>query len=420
MKNSIGLLVALALTLCLVSFGPASFAAKDSAVARNSSGETSCHLTNQRLLSMRSAVGSSTAFGLKLFNVIPRKTDENLLVSPFSAYTALSMTLNGAGSTTREQMAGVLGVNSKLIDDLNTRNQNLIAALNDNKTVQMEIANALYADRSTPLEASFTDLCRKIYGAEARCEDFAAASTLKAINDWCKSKTHGKIASILDRLDPSMRMVLLNAIYFKGAWQDQFMELASRDDKFTTGSGRVVPVKMMNQEEHCLYYKGSNFAAAALPYVGRKQSMYIFLPDKGVDIKTFQSELTLANWMQWLQSFRTSRVDVSLPKFKMDYSRTLNDILSAMGMPDAFVSGKADFSRMMKAPTWIDLVLQKTYIDVNEKGTEAAAVTAVCLGGGMAPVSEPLVKFRVDRPFVFAIVDDRSQEILFIGTIAKP
>ena len=375
-----------------------------------------------RTLAMKIPTGSSsTNFALKLFSAAPNKANENVLVSPFSAFAALSMTLNGASGMTRQQMAGVLGINAGAVDELNQKNKALFAALNANKDVRLEIANAIYADSRTPFEKSFIELCRNFYGAEVHNADFADPATVKAINSWCETKTHGKIDKILDQLTPLEKMVLLNAIYFKGTWLHQFTKAFTKDDKFTLGSGEQIPVKMMHQLQDCLYYKGNNFAAVSLPYVGQQQSMFIFLPDHKVDLAALQAGLTQDNWTNWMQAFRMADIDLSVPRFKISYSARLNDALASMGMPDAFVEGSADFSNMIKQPTLVSRVLQKTYMDVNEEGTEAAAVTAVVMATRCAVMRpEPVVEFRVDRPFIAAIVDNQSKEILFIGTIVKP
>lgn len=365
---------------------------------------------------------NSTAFALKLFTRTPRKADENVLVSPFSAYAALSMTLNGAGGSTREQMASALGARGNAVDELNARNQSILADLNANKNVRMEIANAIYVDRHIPLAKSFIELCQRVYGAEAHNEDFADKATVRAINDWCDQKTHGKITRILDDLSPEEKMVLLNAIYFKGAWERQFPQALTVDDKFTSATGEKVAVKMMRQTQDYLYYKGNNFAALSLPYLGKSQSMYVFLPDHGVDLAAFQSQLTPDNWTRWMQAFRLSDVNVSMPRFKITFSDNLNETLKDLGITDAFSQAKANFSEMIKQGSmWISRVVQKTYMDVNEEGTEAAAVTAVLMAARAMPMRpEPIVEFKVDRPFIVALVDNQSNEILFLGTIARP
>jgi serpin B len=364
----------------------------------------------------------STDFSLKLFSEQTKGNTENVLVSPFSAYFALCMTLNGAGGKTREQMARVLGTSGGTVDRLNEHNAEVMKALSANDKVQLEIANAIYSDESTPFKKDFIDLCRRSYSADAHSENFASPAVVTKINAWCSQKTHGKIPEILKKLTPREKMVLLNAIYFKGSWQNQFQKSLTQDDQFTTLSGDKCPIKMMHQRGKSMYYRGSNFHSVSLPYAGERQRMYIFLPNPGVDMATFGGQFTRESWSSWMQSYHTADVNLALPKFKIEYSTELKDTLAAMGMGDAFHQG-ADFSNLIRPPAiaWISRVLQKTYMDVNEEGTEAAAVTAVVMAAHRAVARrEPVVEFRVDRPFVLALVDEPTNEILFLGSIVKP
>lgn len=376
---------------------------------------------NQRLLAMNTQENKSTSFAMSLFNELAKDETENVLISPFSAYAALSMTLNGADGATKEQMARTLGVTADAIDALNARNQKVFAALNANQKVQLEVANAVYSDKSTPFNPEFIELCKKVYSAEAQSANFSDESTVKAINDWCSKKTHGKITEILKKLSPSEKMVLLNAIYFKGSWEKQFDKTRTSDDKFTTGTGQKLPIRMMHQNGKLFYFADSEIESLMLPYAGGKQNMFLFLPPEGMKISEVRKRFTEANWKQWMQSYRPREVNLSLPRFTIKFSGKLNDALKAIGMPDAFSESKANFKKMIAAPIWISQVLQKTYMDVNEEGTEAAAVTAVVMITKSA-MSRPesVVEFRVDRPFVLALADSESGEILFLGSIVKP
>jgi serine protease inhibitor len=374
-------------------------------------------------LERSSMQSTSTDFSLKLFREQAKDKTENLLVSPFSAYFALSMVLNGAGGKTREQMAEVLGTTADQVDQMNEKNAEIMKALSANEKIQLEIADAIYSDKDVPFKKEFIETCERFYQAEAHSEDFGNPDVVTQINAWCSQKTHGKITEILKKLDKSETMVLLNAIYFKGTWQDKFPKTATKDDQFTTPSGSKVPIRMMHETEKAAYFEGSNFRSVALPYAGGKQRMYIFLPNQGVDIKAFAGEFTKDSWSQWNKSYRSTQVILSLPKFKIEYSTELTGTLKAMGMADAFHRG-ANFSNLIspdKGMAWISRVLQKTYMDVNEEGTEAAAVTAVMvatMSAYHAPIQQ--VEFRVDRPFVIALVDEPTDEILFLGSIVKP
>ncbi|MBX9723797.1 MAG: serpin family protein [Candidatus Obscuribacterales bacterium] len=364
---------------------------------------------------------TNSDFALNLFAQSTKQKTGNVLVSPFSAFAALSMTLNGAEGKTRSEMAKSLGLSNDNLDELNKRNEATFAALNKNTKVQIEIANAIYADKSTPFKQSFIELCKKSYGAEIHNENFADPKTVDAINSWCKAKTHGKIDSILDKLNSLEKMVLINAIYFKGTWQNQFHKSQTGDDKFTDENGAVLPIKMMHQNETFSYFKDQNFAAVDLPYLGHNQSLLVFLPDKNTTLSTVQARFNKDNWKLWMNAFQPTTINLSLPKFKIEYSTQLNEALKSLGMADAFDSKTANFSGMIDQPTWIGRVLQKTFMEVNEEGTEAAAATAVTMMSRSVQfqAKEP-VEFRVDRPFIVALVDKETQEILFLGTIQKP
>jgi serine protease inhibitor len=364
---------------------------------------------------------TSTDFSLKLFGEQAKGKTKNVVVSPFSAYVALSMVLNGAAGKTREEIAGVLGVSADAVDGVNARIAKAMKSLSGTGTVQLDIANAVYSDKSTPFRKDFIEACERNYGAEAQSIDFSGPSVLKLINAWCNEKTHGKIAEILNNLTGDEKMVLLNAIYFKGSWQEKFPASSTKDDIFVTLDGSKSPVKMMRHMRDTMYYKGADFSSVALPYAGGKQRMYIFLPDPGVKLAAFEGEFTKKNWSRWMGSYTNAHAFLSLPKFKIEYSTELGSTLKTMGMADAFEQ-RADFSKMVSPPAkaWISRVLQKTYMDVNEEGTEAAAATAVFMGEKSMIVREEFIPFRVDRPFVLALVDQPTNEILFLGAIVKP
>jgi serpin B len=363
---------------------------------------------------------NSTEFSLKLFQHVAANNSKNVLVSPFSAYEALSMTANGASGSTKAAMAKVLGIASESFESVNTRNQSVLNALNSNDKVQMEIANAIYADNRTPFKAKFIDLCSKFYQAEAKSENFADPSTVIKVNSWCDKKTHGKIKRILDSLKPEEKMVLLNSVYFKGAWENAFKVEETQPQDFTLLSDSTKQVPMMHKSFSPGYLRGDGFQAVSIPYAGKQQVMYVFLPAKGTDIGKFEQKFTLENWQQWLNGFRPSKVNLAMPKYKVEFSTELKAALSEMGMAEAFGS-HANFSDMTNTPeTSISRVLQKTYMDVNEQGTEAAAVTAVVMMTQAAHIEARPIDFTVDHPFVVALVDKDTSEILFLGSIVEP
>jgi len=379
-------------------------------------------LTNQQKQAANSSQCKSTDFALKLFAGETSGSGKNAVVSPFSAYAALSMAMNGAAGNTLLQMARALGVTADQIGQLNQRNQSVLAKLAGSKSIQLEIGNAVYSDTSTPFKSSFIDSCKAWYHAEAHNIDFGPAA-VATINAWCNQKTHGKIPAIISKLEKDDKMVIINAVYFKGKWADRFEEDFTKDDQFNTLSGAKSPVKMMHKDADFRYMKGSDFQAVSIPYDGKKQSLLVFLPDKGVDFGRFRTEFTRDRWNQWMTLFQKMEVNLSLPRFKVEYQADLAKTLKAMGMPEAFSSKGANFSNMIALPKTasISSVLQRTYMDVNEEGTEAAAATAVtvAVAACVAPPKQVL-EFRVDRPFVVALIDEDSGEILFLGSIVKP
>ncbi len=385
--------------------------------------------TNSDALAKQTMPCNSTDFALKLFEQSVKGKQENVLISPFSAYIALSMTANGAAGTTLDQMTQVLRVRVDDLNTLNQRNQAVLATLaqDSGSGLQIDIANAIFADSSTPFKHSFIDLCKQRYGAEVRSANFGDPHLISEINSWCSNKTQGKINSIVEKFDPDEAILLLNALYFKGKWDSPFIANETKPDHFTALSGRQQPVHMMHQSAQFLYLRGENFQAVALPYAGLHQHMYIFLPNfapksgakPGKALAALQSKLQSENWKEWLWKFSMTKVDLSLPKFKIEYSQALQESLKAIGIKDAFTREVANFSKLVpsECSAWITRVQQKTYMEVDEQGTEAAAVTGPSLAATCAPIEPPPVEFRVDHPFVLAIVDTDTSEILFLGSI---
>jgi serine protease inhibitor len=363
---------------------------------------------------------SNADFAFKLFAKTARDNTQNIVVSPFSVFQALSMVTNGAGGETRKQMAAVLGVSSDKFDALNSRNQDLMNTLNKNDKVKMQVANAIYCDREFTVKPSFVSLCKKNYFAEASSLDFRDPKTVTVINNWCSEKTHGKIPKIVEKLTASDRMILLNSIYFKGGWETPFEASATVKKPFHPLTGDAKPVLMMSLTRRFTYLAEKDFQAVALPYAGQHQWMYIFLPAKGVDFTAFKTRFTKANWDKWINACGSELVNLEMPKYTVNYSVELKDSLESMGMVSAFTP-RADFTGIAAGGNlFIGKVTHKTFMDVNEEGTEAAAVTSVGMVTSCAPVRREPVKFHVDRPFVTALYDSDTQEVLFLGSVVSP
>jgi serine protease inhibitor len=282
----------------------------------------------------------------------------------------------------------------------------------------LEIANSLWCNEGFPVKQEFIDLNSNYYDAEVRELDFRQASAIKTINDWVSDKTHGKIDEIIREIDPATMMILINAIYFNCVWEVEFDHRDTQPAPFYTEAGTEYGnVEMMDLESTFSVSFTDQFSAVELPYKNKKFSMYLFLPAEGTTVNELVEEVDGEQWNTWIGQFsEVKKFTVQMPKFKFEFERSLNDDLKHMGLGIAFTEA-ADFSGISNIPLLISDVIHKTYIDVNEKGTEAAAVTAVVMGVTSAG---PAHMIRFDRPFLFAITENSSKSILFIGRITEP
>ena len=361
-----------------------------------------------------SVTSANTRFGFKLLQDLrEREPGANIFISPLSISIALTMTYNGAAGETEHAMAEVLEIEGLDRDAVNHSNAALRNSLeNPDPKVEISIANSIWSRQGVEFNPDFLERNRVFFGAEVASLDFSALEATEIINEWVNTNTNGKIEKIVDRISPQTLLFLINAIYFKGNWQDEFDKSQTRPGIFHLSDGNEKRVEMMRREGEYPYFRGENFEATSLPYGDGRLGMYIFLPNRDSNLNKFLGNLNAGNWGDWISQFQDRRHDMMLPRFKLEYEVSLNDTLEALGMGIAFGSG-ADFSGM--APSlFISEVKHKTFVEVNEEGTEAAAVTAV-----VGVKSVPSV-FRVDRPFFFAIYDAETETILFMGTVTEP
>jgi serine protease inhibitor len=368
-------------------------------------------------------VDANTKFGFKLFKeVLKQDSKKNVFVSPTSVAIALSMTYNGASGETQQAMAKALELQGMSLQDINQANNTLKTSLeNADPDVQMSIANSLWAKQGVTFKPEFMQRNQQFYGAKVTELDFAKPEASTIINSWVKENTRGKIDQIVGQIQPNDALFLINAIYFKGNWTKKFDKSQTTERPFYLSNGTQKQHPMMSQSGKYRYYDNESFQAVSLPYGKGRLSLYIFLPQKNTSLDTFQQQLASENWEQWTNQFRMRQGSVQVPRFKFDYDIQLNNALKALGMEAAFDGSRANFSNMSSASLAIDEVKHKTFVEVNEAGTEAAASTSVgvMLTSARMPQEQPF-QMIVDRPFFCAIRDNQTGTILFMGSIQEP
>ena len=340
----------------------------------------------------------------------------NLLISPLSASMALGMTMNGASGDTWSQMGDMLGVGSLAEEESNASYQSLLGLLVGlDPAVETAIGNSVWTRQGFPVHSDFLDTVRESFHAEAEELDFASPAASERINEWVKAATRGRIEDIVPaRIPTAVVMYLINAIYFKGSWTLRFDPSDTRPEPFHLDDGSTRTVPLMTLRGELSYHETRRFQAVDLPYGGRAFSMTVLLPRYGVSVDDLATSIGAAEWKEIADSFRETDMRLFLPRFRMAYERTLNDDLAALGMVDAF-DRRADFTRLSPVDGLsISEVKQKSWVDVNEEGTEAAAATVVAVRESIASF------FRADRPFLFLIRERLSGTILFLGKLASP
>ena len=367
-------------------------------------------------------ISSSNNFGLEIFQKIvgDEPVSMNVFISPTSLSLALSMTWNGAAGKTKDSMAYALRLPLLSDSQINSINQELMHGLiTADPVVNLTIANSIWYRQEFEVEQNFIQVNRDYYDAEVSALDFTASNARDLINNWVENKTNGKIKDLIDEIKPTDLMYLIDAIYFKGTWKIAFDKDKTADALFTLSDGNQKTVQMMNMKDTIGYFENDLFQAAELEYGTGNFSMIVLLPKNNHVPGDILSEMTPENWQNWISSFSAHEVGIKLPKFKFDYDKKLNDILTEMGMGIAF-SDNADFTRINSGGNLlIDLVKQKTFVDVNEEGTEAAAATVVVVAP-TAIILDSTKYMSVDHPFIFAIREKSTNSIVFLGRVADP
>jgi len=367
----------------------------------------------------RGVLSASNTFSFALWKRVNlAQKDSNVFVSPLSASFSLGMTMNGAANQTLDDMRTGLQFGTTSLTDINAGYKSLIALLTSlDPTVTMDIANSIWYRNTFPFNQSFLDDGVNYFGATIKPLDFANVdASLSAINGWVNTQTKGKIPTILDKIESDNVMFLINAIYFKGSWRERFDPAQTQDGTFHAAGGDQT-VRLMHRHGKILYAEAPTYQAVDLPYGDSAFTMTVVLPKNGTTVESLAASLDPAAWQTLTTSLRVAEVDLYLPKVKMSWGRGLIPDLKGLGMDAPFTDG-ADFTRMSTRgrELYISSVRQKTFVDINEEGTEAAAVTSTGISLTSAPIT---MVVRVDRPFVFVIRKRLSGTVLFMGKVVK-
>jgi serine protease inhibitor len=370
-------------------------------------------------------IDANNAFGFAFFSKVNEYSggNSNLMVSPLSVSMALGMTRNGARGSTLEVMTQTLDFGSLTEQEINESYKYILETfISLDPKVKLCIANSIWYRNNFSVEPDFISINQQYFDASVTPLDFTDPASVGVINAWVNNKTNQLIPKILDGIPAEAVMYLINAVYFKGQWKYQFEKSKTRPEPFYLADGTEIQAQSMLQHENYAYLQGTGFKAVELPYNQGNFAMTILLPDAGKTVNDVINQLSQENWNSWNAQFAGRDIQLQLPKFKYAYEEKLmKPILSAMGMGIAFDPNSADFTGINhEGGLYISEVKHKTFIEANEEGTEAAAVTSVEVGVTSAgPDPQPLF-LKIDKPFVYFIREKSTGTILFIGTVMNP
>jgi serine protease inhibitor len=367
------------------------------------------------------AANAGFAFGL-LKQIVQQQPATNVFISPYSASVVLEMIANGAAGKTKEEMDRVLGVGGLTEDRLNQACKEMDASIRSAQSnVVLTLANSIWYRPGVELKPEFSAANRDYFGAALNALDFTDPRSAGVMNRWAEQNTQGKIKRIVEPPIPgSFQLFLANAIYFKGTWLTQFDKKETRQRPFHLTSGSQKNVPMMQQKGHFLYQEGNGFQAIQLPYAGKRLGMFVLLPQTNSSLEKLLASFDGSSWRNViLPKFTSQEGMIALPRFKLEYEVKLKQMLRAMGMKLAF-ERSADFSGMSSTALYVDEVKQMSFVEVNEEGTEAAAVTVGGIKATSVRVEPKPFQMIVDRPFLFLIHDMQTSSVLFLGALSEP
>jgi serpin B len=364
---------------------------------------------------------ANTGFAFDLFQqIVQKQPGANIFISPFSVSTVLQMIDYGAVGMTKQEMVHVLHIDGLEADILNSAARSLNQSLKSQTNVTLELANAIWYKQGIPLKSGFVSVNQEFFGAELGAVNFDSPQSAQTINGWADRSTHGKIQDVVRwPFDPATRVVLANAIYFKGKWERPFDKKETTPHLFSPARGAQKKVPTMWRRGRLAYQSGDDFQAVRLPYAGRRLWMDVFLPSTNSNLTKLIGRFNAPGERdRMLAEFMVRQGTLALPRFKLEYNVRLNDSLQSLGMKRAFLG--ADFSAMSYESLEVSEVKQKSYVEVNEEGTEAAAVTTGIMQTTAILRPQPPFEMVVDRPFFFVIVDNQTQTVLFMGALNDP
>lgn len=363
----------------------------------------------------------ASTLSLELCRQLGGEKTDNWLVSPFSLQCALGMLSNGANGETREEILYALGLSQYSQEEVNAYFKKLIEGLHTvNSAITVKTANSVWGNAGVPLKEDFQKMNIENYCAMVSQLDFSDPSAVDQINAWCNQTTEGLIPSILDEVNPTATVYLLNSLYFKARWESEFAPEKTQEGDFNTSSGKVVKADFMQTQRMAAYVENEWFTSTSLSYQNDSYVMRLILPQPEISIDQVLQALSESDENLWKNTILAD-INLKMPRFTLENKMDLTPTLQALGMKKAF-SGGADFSSMSDVATYISLVQQATRLKVDEEGSEGAAVTVIegYLSDLMRPLLEEEVDFFLDRPFLFQIMESSTGTVLFMGQVGSP
>lgn len=360
----------------------------------------------------------ASTLSLELCRQLGGEKTDNWLVSPFSLQCALGMLSNGAAEVTHDEILYALGLSQYSQEEVNAYFKKLIEGLHTvNSAITVKTANSVWGNAGVPLKEDFQKMNIENYSAMVSQLDFSDPSAVDQINAWCNQTTEGLIPSILEEVNPTATVYLLNSLYFKARWESEFAPEKTQEGDFTTSSGKVIKAHFMQTQRMAAYVENEWFTSTSLSYLNDSYVMRLILPQPEISIDQVLQALSESDENLWKNTI-LAEINLKMPRFTLENKMDLTPTLQALGMKKAF-SGGADFSSMSDVATYISLVQQATRLKVDEEGSEGAAVTVI--GGETSPgMPEEKVDFFLDRPFLFQILEPATGTVLFMGQVGTP